>query len=352
MRLPLIQAVRKTVSAAFATEPERIEPLAGGANNRVFKVRLGRQAVLAKVYFRHPGDRRDRLSAEFGMLAFLWQNGLRCIPEPLFADRQRHIGLYQFVEGRRPRPEEIAWSDVSELIFLLKEMWRLRRRPDAAALPRGSDSSFSMAGFLANVEGRFRCVARALKTGRVSPEARQFVAGEVAARMKAVRQFIERGARNCALDLERPLPPAQRTLNPADHGFHNALRGSSGRLTFLDFEYAGWDDPAQMICNACLQPEVPIPAAMQPRFVKTIAGALGNPAGLAARLKLLYPLFGLKWSLIMLNEFLPVSRERRRFALKRPDDSGRRKEQLRKSQRQAVAVASYLAAPVFFDCLD
>ncbi|MBI2438269.1 MAG: hypothetical protein HYV36_05605, partial [Lentisphaerae bacterium] len=296
---------------------------------------------------------------------FLWKNGLRCIPEPLFADRARHIGLYQFVEGRRPRSREIVWSDVSQLIFLLTQMWRLRKRPGAAALPSGSDSSFSIAGFLANVEGRFRRAARALASACPPAQARpgssarasapgevlKFVQGELRSMLKAVRAFIEEGARISRLDLKECLPLTQRALNPADHGFHNALRDRAGRLTFLDFEYAGWDDPAQMIGNACLQPDVPIPATLQRRFIKVVVGALGNPANLAIRLRLLYPLFGLKWSLIMLNEFLPVSRERRHFAGKRPEDSERRGEQLRKSQRQAQAVAAYLAAPVFFDGL-
>lgn len=352
MNSPMIQAVRETCSAAFGAQPELVEPIAGGGNNRVFRVVLPRQVVLAKVYFRHRGDQRDRLKVEFGMLDFLWKNGLRCIPQPLFAGKKRQIGLYQFIEGRRPRPEEIAWGDVEQLVFLLSEMWRLRARRGAAALPPGSDSSFSIAGFLRNVESRFRRVAQALSLKSAPPEVRKFVQGELLPSLKAVHVFIEREAPFFSLDIDATLPLAQRTLNPADHGFHNALRARSGRLTFLDFEYAGWDDPAQMICNACLQPAVPIPAPLQRRFVEVVFSRLGKPAKLAARLKLLYPLFGLKWSMIMLNEFLPVDRERRRFAGKRPEDSAGQEKQLKKSKRQVQAVKAYLAAPVFFDGLE
>lgn len=352
MKAQIIEAIREAALAAFAARPASVEPIVGGANNLVFRVTVGDRKILAKAYFQHLGDNRDRLGAEFGMLEFLWKNGLRCIPEPLYADHERHIGLYQFIEGCRPRPEEIAWPDVDQLVHLLAEMWRLRKHAGAAALPAGSDSSFSMAGFLDNVEGRFRHVADALEAEAASGGVHEFIQGELAPTLEAVRKFIKQGARNSGLDLEACLPLDQRTLNPADHGFHNALRGHDGRLTFLDFEYAGWDDPAQMICNACLQPAVPIPASMQRRFVEALLGRLGNPGALAARLRLLYPLFGLKWSLIMLNEFLPVSRERRRFAGDRPDDQDRRWEQLEKSKRQVKAVQAYLAVPVFFDCLS
>lgn len=351
MMEPIIKAIRETALAAFATQPERVEPIAGGANNLVFRVTAGDRDILAKVYFQHRGDRRDRLGAEFGMLDFIWKNGLRCIPEPLYADYARHIGLYQFVEGCQPRREEISWPDVEQLIQFLADLWRLREKPGAAALPPGSDSSFSMSGFLGNVAGRFRHVANALAAESASGAVREFVQHELSSTLEAVRKFMEHGARASGLDLDAVLPLDQRTLNPADHGFQNALRGQGGHLTFLDFEYAGWDDPAQMICNACLQPAVPIPAAMQRRFVEIILGRLGNPVALAARLRLLYPLFGLKWSLIMLNEFLPISAERRRFAGARPDDQDRRNEQLGKSRRQLQAVREYLAAPVFFNGL-
>ena len=351
MKSPIIEAIREAALAAFAARPESIEPIVGGANNRVFRVTLGDRKILAKAYFQHPGDNRDRLGAEFGMLAFLWKNSLRCIPEPFFADHERHIGFYRFIEGVRPQPKEIAWPDVDQLVHLLAEMWRLRKHAGAAALPSGSDSSFSMAGFLDNVEGRFRHVANALAAESASGEVHEFVEHELPPTLEAVRVFIEQGARGAGLDLKALLPLDQRTLNPADHGFHNALRGHDGRLTFLDFEYAGWDDPAQMICNACLQPAVPIPASMQQRFVGVFLGRLRNPAALVARLRLLYPLFGLKWSLIMLNEFLPVSRERRRFAGARPDEQDRQGNQLGKSRRQVKAVQAYLAAPVFFDGL-
>ncbi|MFH1970361.1 MAG: hypothetical protein ABIJ53_08610, partial [Verrucomicrobiota bacterium] len=139
MMEPIIKAIRETALAAFAAQPERVEPVAGGANNLVFRVTAGGRDILAKAYFQHPGDRRDRLGAEFGMLDFLWKNGLRCIPEPLYANYARHIGLYQFVEGCRPQREEISWPDVEQLIRFLADLWRLREKPGAAALPPGSD---------------------------------------------------------------------------------------------------------------------------------------------------------------------------------------------------------------------
>ena len=59
-----------------------------------------------------------------------------------------------------------------------------------------------------------------------------------------------------------PLGEADRVVSPSDFGFHNALRTEDGRLAFLDFEYAGWDDPAKLVCDFELQPAVPAPRVL------------------------------------------------------------------------------------------
>ena len=39
---------------------------------------------------------------------------------------------------------------------------------------------------------------------------------------------------------------ADRCVSPSDFGFHNAIVRGSGEICFIDFEYAGWDDSAQV----------------------------------------------------------------------------------------------------------
>ena len=69
------------VAATLGQRPDLVTRLAGGANNVVARVDVGGQPLLAKLYFTHARDPRDRLGTEFGMLDFLWANGVRCVPE-------------------------------------------------------------------------------------------------------------------------------------------------------------------------------------------------------------------------------------------------------------------------------
>jgi|GEM_PF-80204 len=360
------------VAAAVGHRPDAVIRLAGGANNVVARVDVGGKPLLAKLYFTHVRDPRDRLGTEFGVLEFLWQNGVRCVPEPLRMSREHNLGLYEFIAGTRVAPGQVMWADVQQLVDLLAAMWRLRSQPGAEKLPPASEAAFTLNGYWANVERRLNRVRAALALGRAGlpaglgatasgggaatefgPDARQrvpasvreFVERELVPVADSVRQFLSTQAPELGVGLDAELPLAQRTLSPADHGFHNVLRRADGKLTFLDFEYAGWDDPAQTLANALLLPEVPLPAEHRVAFLREMLARLDGAEGVAARLRLVYPMLALKWSLIMLNEFLPVGGERRAFA--GANEEARRAAQLEKSRRQLEVVREALKPDCF-----
>jgi thiamine kinase-like enzyme len=125
-------------------------------------------------------------------------------------------------------------------------------------------------------------------------------------------------------------------LSPSDFGFHNSLRRGDGRLVFLDFEYFGWDDPAKTVSDFLLHPAMELSPALRERFLTGALKAFGDP-GLGARVRAVYPLFGLKWCAILLNEFTLEHMERRCFADGAPGAwSG--PEQLEKARRMLAGV--------------
>jgi hypothetical protein len=329
-------------AATLGDRPAAVTRLAGGANNIVARVEVDGKPLLAKLYFTHARDPRDRLGTEFGMLEFLWRNGVRCVPEPLRMSRAHNLGLYEFIVGERVAPGQVTAADVEQLVDLLATMWRLRTQPGAEELPPASEAAFTVNGYWANVERRLTRVRAALAERPEVATVAEFVERELVSVAGAVREFLTVKSAELGVGLDAELPPAQRTLSPADHGFHNVLRRADGRLTFLDFEYAGWDDPAQVIANALLLPEVPLPAEHRVAFVSGLLARLDGAAGVRARLRLTYPMLALKWSLIMLNEFLPVGGERRTFAGANAET--RRASQLEKARHQLEVVRESLSA--------
>ena len=101
---------------------------------------------------------------------------------------------------------------------------------------------------------------------------------------------------------------------PSDFGFHNSLRRPDGSLAFLDFEYFGWDDPVKLTADILLHPGRPLQPTAAARFRRSGDALYGDDPAFAARLAAYLPLFGLRWVLILLNEFIPERWQRRVLA--------------------------------------
>jgi len=301
-----------------------IERLAGGGNNRVYRVETAAGPVLLKEYFQHPADPRDRLAAEYAFTSFAWNHGIRALPQPLACDRAAGLGLYEFIAGRKLAPGEVTAAHVDEAAAFFAAVNRHRDDPAAARLPIASEACFSIAEHLACVDRRVARLATIAPESDLHRKAQRLVATRLMPAWNDVRATVAAG---CPL-LDASLPSAARVLSPSDFGFHNCLVTASG-LKFIDFEYAGWDDPAKTVCDFFCQPAVPVPKEHFERFLAAAISATGD-AGIRDRVALLLPTYELKWCCIMLNEFLPVGDDRRSFARTDESHAVRRLKQLHK----------------------
>ena len=74
-------------------------------------------------------------------------------------------------------------------------------------------------------------------------------------------------------------------------------------MYFIDFEYAGWDDPCKLICDLVLQPDYPIPS----KYIGTINKLILNknfPRDSLKNLDLMLNIYQSKWVLIILNTII------------------------------------------------
>jgi hypothetical protein len=321
--------------------PGEFEPhlLQGGANNRVFRLDAGGAHVLLKVYFRHGGDDRDRIGAEVAFTRFAWEHGVRAVPRPLAWDVANRLALFEFVEGRVVGRGDVTADAVDEAVAFFRAVNAARRAPAATAMPAASEACFSLEEHLACVERRVRRLEAIADGSPVDREAVEFVAEILRPSWEAVAGHARSVAGEHGLDTEAPLPHAERCLSPSDFGFHNAIRSDDGRLRFVDFEYAGWDDPAKTVCDFFCQEAVPVGAEHHDRFVAGILDATSPRARHLERIRMLEPVYRVKWCCIVLNDFLPVGRARRRFSTGDGDAEARKAAQLEKARRRLLGMA-------------
>lgn len=287
--------------------PVALTQLAGGKNNRVFRLDLGDGSTLVfKSYHADPRDPRDRLGAEWAFLNYVWGKGVRAVPQPLARARERHAAIYSFVPGRKLAPREIAQSHIDQAADFIVAANATPRELDSLA--PASEACFSLADHVATVDRR---VARLAQLDPLTPyreQAEALIAGRLVPGWERVR------ARLVAEQDHLPLPASAQCASPSDFGFHNALVDEARRAVFIDFEYAGRDDPAKLVCDFFCCPEIPVPLHFREGFVMTLAEGLHLDQSFVRRCEVLLDAYRIKWTCIVLNDFLPLGAARRDFA--------------------------------------
>jgi hypothetical protein len=323
----------KDFLARHGAWPAAIARLPGGANNAVYRVEAPAGAFLLKHYFVHPDDDRDRFDAEVAFSRFAWNYGIRALPQLLGSCRNERLALFEFVTGRAVASEEIDPSVIGQALRFCRHLQDARTQPEAAALPLAAESCFSIRQHLACVDRRLGNLQGIQPDSALGDEALSFVRGELRGRWTTVRAQVRQRCSDLGIAEEEELRVSERVLSPSDFGFHNALRDDSGCVRFFDFEYAGWDDPAKLVCDFFWQVQVPVPRAFLPAFAEGVAEGLPAPQRIVQRIDLLLPVYQIKWCCIVLNEFLPQAQVRRRFssADQRPDR--RPERQLQKARK-------------------
>ncbi|WP_049974242.1 phosphotransferase family protein [Azospirillum sp. B4] len=283
-----------------------VAPCSGGGNNRVYRVETDRGTLALKLYPALADDPRDRLSHEYTALSFLnGRVGAGLLPRAIAADPVAGAALYEWVEGRPVVAHDV--DDAGRVVQLLAD---LRQAGSDAAAVGAAGIGPAIEPCLAPADILQRLATRLAALDPVS-------AGEpgLADLLERIRALMGSLADALGSEATAPLPATALTLSPSDFGFHNALRRDDGSLTFLDFEYFGWDDPAKAVSDFLWHAGQTLTAAQRVSFVAGAVGLYGGaPFDFAHRLVQIYPLHGLNWVLIILNEFRPDCWRRRQLA--------------------------------------
>ncbi len=279
-----------------------LEPLTGGANSQAAKlVSQTGHTFFLKVYLNPLGDNRDRLGTEFNGLQFLWNQGLRSIPQPLLADVKNNFAVYSFIHGRLLNPPEVTPCLLSEVVTFLSKLQKLIYAEEANSLPKASEACFSINEYVENIEIRLQRLVEAK-----DEILNDFLYTSLLPTWQEIKTYVITTASQLNLKMNLSLSIAEQTLSPSDVGFHNILWEEPGhRLVFIDFEYFGWDDPVKMMCDFILQPGRPLPIKLAPIFMQEMLKHFPISEQWSKRFRCIFPIIGLKWCLIMLNPFLP-----------------------------------------------
>ena len=190
-----------------------------GGNNRIYKLQTHENnELIAKIYF--SGDRKQalaKLKAEFEALSFLHSNDIHCIPEPIAADFNHYIGIYEYLPGNSCESGLVSNEDLIQMADFLTRLHRLSKTPEAEVLAVASDSCLNTVSFLDAVHQRFQAIFRATAENPILAGIHRFLEHCFQPEMAAVFSEFKSKTRNAGLESKHNSHSCY-TLSPSDFG--------------------------------------------------------------------------------------------------------------------------------------
>jgi len=291
--------VKLWLREVVGTEFELIQ-IAGRANSRIFKIKVGDVNYALKIYPDKTYDKRDRLGVEFDSLKKLHDSGIKNIPKVIQKDNKLNVALYEWIDGRNF--SLIDTEEIHDSLSFIKTLSSLSKGQELF-----SNNQLASEACLSTEELKNQIYSRFVKLSKVKSE-RQLSSF---LNDKFLPTFTEVVNKTTDLwDLNQQfnddLSCGYRVLSPSDFGFHNAIkRNVDGRVIYIDFEYFGWDDPVKLTSDFIWHAGMELTEKASSYWLNGMKRIFSDDPEFERRLILLHPLYGLRWCMILLNEFLP-----------------------------------------------
>jgi len=283
--------------------------ITNGKNSKVWKICKSNKYWILKKYYQCDFDVRDRLGTEFDFLELLKNIGIKSVPNAVGMDRKYSLALYSFLPGERP--SVIFSNHIKQAAEFIGEINKPYAFLSKSNVRTASDSCFCLLDHFALVDDRVNLLINVKPRSKLEDEVSLFIRKQLQPYWSQLKKCLL--SKFDLLQLKEKILYNERIISPSDFGFHNTIEYKS-KLYFVDFEYAGWDDPAKLICDFICQPEVQITEAQGHEFLNNIEVFLPKSIEIKSRVDYLLPIHRIKWCFILLNEFKVENRKRRLHA--------------------------------------
>lgn len=286
---------------------KKCEKILGRGNSRVYKLTAIDDAQYAlKMYPDRSLDGRTRLKTEFNAVRFLRANGFDNVPDEVRKDDDLNLGLYSWVGGQSiGAPDH---QDLSQAIEFVRRLYKVSKTSQYPADKLATEACLSAKELVNQVDARFK---RLRSFSMNNPALSEFLNRSFRPVWRDLKQILAHTWPESSR--EKDLDSKYRILSPSDFGFHNALKDCR-EITFIDFEYFGWDDPVKLTADFLWHPAMELHTYLTAKWKKSMLDIFGSEPYFKDRLNAAMPLYGLRWAMIVLNEFLPEFAGRRKNA--------------------------------------
>lgn len=289
-----------------------IELMSGGGNNQLFRLMAENEQYVLKRYYHSDDDPRDRFGHEVSFLEYAKQAAPGWVPDLIACDKTHRLSIMSFEPGERP--QSVSPALVKAAASFIRQ---LNDQDIPKQLPVAADASFTVQEHGMRVFNRINQLA-ALPAYREHLRFKGLVANlsyEFKRWQKTFHQGLIEGIIN-----DEELLSSHRVISPSDFGFHNALLHGN-RIIFVDFEYAGIDDPLKLIADFFSQVAQPVPLAFLGAFLGELVLSKDVKRRIDQHLTHFLQLTRIKWCCIQLRSFASEGQRRLTFSQNNADDA-------------------------------
>lgn len=274
---------------------KKIIHLKGQKNSKVYRLTTSSNNNYLLKYYPDPkNDIVNRAENEFNSLKFMKANSLN-VPKPIFLNLSLNYAIYEFIEGNKII--KIRKNYIHETIIFLMKLQNIKKTRKIY-FQNAKESCLGIDDLFNQINNKY------LKLFKINKKIKNLKLNKFLHEFNIIKRNIFKliSKKFTKTEISKKLPFRNQIIHPADFGFHNSLK-SKQYIYFIDFEYLGYDDPVKLICDFYWHPGMKLDKKLSKLWLLESIKAF-HYKNIDIKVKFLLNAYGLRWSLIILNDFV------------------------------------------------
>ncbi len=294
-----IEQVKIIASEMCGATDINIVGIEGGRNSRIYRIENAGKTYALKFFRSDKNGKKVRWEAETTALELFSRNEITSTPKIIAKDQGRNCVLMEWIDGEKVH--EYGVKEMYDVMKFIQKVHGIALRTKDCEVRRATDATLTGNDIVNQINTR---LDRIESSRSKYPQLDKFIDQNFMPIFNEVSTWAQEEYKRCGLNFDEDIAFEQRTLSIVDFGFHNILC-KDDNYYFLDFEFFGWDDPVKLVADTLQHPGMNLNDEKKQALFDGFINIFGKDEKFFSRLKSLYPLFGLKWCMIMLNPFQP-----------------------------------------------
>ncbi len=291
LTLPEVKLLAESVIEKGSVE--NVIQLKGRGNSPVYKVLTFDSPMFLKIYPQE--SKHNRISSEYDSVKILTKLGMSGIQRPIACSKELGVAVYKWIDVDNSYTFDICTVESS--LNFLRKLHGSRDNHMFDDFSMASDACTSIYDIEKQIKRRL---------SQLNEATAEFESLNIFLNNEFNPLFDEiilwsKSHFSIDGDYYKSIGKQEMTLSPSDFGFHNILSSKDDGLKFIDFEYFGRDDPVKLISDFSHHAAMNLTSTMEKLWFQGVKDIYGS--SILSRLKISWPLHGLNWCLIILNEF-------------------------------------------------